>query len=77
MHLLQANIVYFKIVQIFIFYFRKQHALKQCPGAGKENITVLAVSNAAGRALEPLIIFRGKHMLSTWFGDKVLPLWKI
>ena len=47
--------------------------MKQCPGAGRENITVLAVCNAAGIALDPLVIFKGKNMQSTWFGDNALP----
>jgi len=42
-------------------------------GAGRENITVLAVCNAAGIALDPLIIFKGKNMQSTWIGDRALP----
>ena len=45
----------------------------RCPRAGRENITVLAVSSAAGIALDPLIIFKGKHMQTTWYGDKALP----
>ena len=42
-------------------------------GAGRENITVLGVANAAGVALDPLIIFAGKNMQSTWYGNKALP----
>ena len=45
----------------------------RCPRAGRENIMVLAVSSAAGIALDPLIIFKGKHMQATWYGDKALP----
>ena len=43
------------------------------PRAGKENITVLAVCSATGIALDPLIIFKGKHMQTTWYGDQALP----
>ena len=43
------------------------------PRAGKENITVLAVCSATGIALDPLIIFKGKHMQTTWYGDEALP----
>ena len=42
-------------------------------GAGRENITVLGICNAAGVALDPLIIFGGKNMQTTWYGDKALP----
>ena len=42
-------------------------------GAGRENITTLAVCNAAGRALDPLIIFAGKNLQSSWRGENPLP----
>ena len=45
----------------------------RCPRAGRENIMVLEVSSAAGIALDPLVIFKGKHMQATWYGDKALP----
>ena len=48
-------------------------AFKVTCGARRENITTLAVVNAAGRALDPLVIFAGKNMQSTWRGDKALP----
>ena len=48
-------------------------AFKVTCGARRENITTLAVVNAAGRALDPLVIFGGKNMQSTWQGDKALP----
>ena len=41
-------------------------------GANRENTTVLAVCCANGLALDPLIIFRGKNIQSTWKGDKSL-----
>ena len=50
-----------------------KRALKQRPGAGRKNITVLGVCSAAGIALDPLVIFQGKNMQSTWFGDEALP----
>ena len=34
---------------------------KVTPGACQENITTLAVCNAVGRAMDPLIIFKGKN----------------
>ena len=43
------------------------------PRAGKENITVLAVCSATGIALDPLIIFKGKHMQTTWYAYEALP----
>ena len=46
-------------------------AYKVTCGTRRENITTLAVVNAAGR--DPLIIFKGKHMQSTWRSDKALP----
>ena len=42
-------------------------------GAGRENTTVLGVCNGAGRCLDPLIIFQGKNLQSTWRGNKALP----
>ena len=52
---------------------RGETAYKVTCGAGRENITTLAVVNAAGRALDPLIIFPGKNLQSTWRGDNPLP----
>ena len=42
-------------------------------GAGRENISTLAACSAAGRALDPLIIFSGKNFQSTWKAEKSLP----
>ena len=42
-------------------------------GAGSENTTTLAVCNAAGETLDPMIVFPGKNMQSTWRGEKALP----
>ena len=50
-----------------------KHALKQSPGAGRENIAVLDVCSATGIALDRLVIFQGKNIHSTWFGDEALP----
>ena len=41
--------------------------------AQQENITTLAVCNAAGKALDPLIFFNGKNLQSSWRGDRALP----
>ena len=43
-----------------------KEAYKVTAGAGRENITMLAVVNAAGRVLDSLIIFSGKNLQSTW-----------
>ncbi|XP_057291107.1 uncharacterized protein LOC130613783 [Hydractinia symbiolongicarpus] len=37
-------------------------------GSNRENTTVLAVCCADGTSLDPLIIFRGKNLQSTWLG---------
>ena len=46
---------------------------KTTPDARRENHTVLATCSAAGRALDPLILFKGKNFQSTWIGEKSLP----
>ena len=48
-------------------------AYKVTCGAGRENTTTLAVCSAGGRALDPLIIFAGKNLQSTWRGERALP----
>ena len=48
-------------------------AYKITCGARRENISTLAVVNAAGRVLSHLIIFGGKNMQSTWRGSNALP----
>jgi len=47
--------------------------LKLTWGAGRENISTLAMCSAAGDVLDPLIIFSGKNLQSTWKGQKALP----
>ena len=47
-------------------------AYRVTPGPGRENTTVLSACNAAGRALPPLVIFAGKNLQSSWYGDKAL-----
>jgi hypothetical protein len=42
-------------------------------GANRENITVLATCCADGTCLDPLIVFKGKKMQSTWVGNEALP----
>ena len=42
-------------------------------GTGRENTTTLAVCNAAGKALDPLVIFNCKNLQNTWREDKELP----
>ena len=48
-------------------------AYKVTCGARRENTTTLAVCSAAGRVLDPLIVFSGKNLQSTWRGDRALP----
>ena len=48
-------------------------AYKVTCGAGRENTTTIAVCSAAGRVLDPLIVFSGKNLQSSWRGDKALP----
>ena len=50
-----------------------ERAFKLSFGTHQENITVLAVVNAAGIALDPLIIFKGKGLMESWFGTNALP----
>ena len=40
-------------------------------GAGRDNTTVLVVASASGRVLDPLIVFSGKNMQSTWRGERL------
>ena len=49
-----------------------KEALKVTFGAGRENITTLAVCSASGKALDPLIVFAGKNLQSTWRGENPL-----
>ena len=52
----------------------KVKELSKLPFGGRqENITVLAVVNAAGIALSPLIIFKWKNLMESWFGTNTLP----
>ena len=55
------------------FYLLGKWVLKLRFGAGSENVTVLGVCSAAGLVLDPLIIFKGKNMQYSWYGDKALP----
>ena len=48
-------------------------AYKVSCGARRENITTLAVCSASGQVLDPLIVFAGKNLQSTWRGNKALP----
>ena len=50
-----------------------ERAFKLSFGARRENITVLAVANAAGIALDPFIIFKGKNLMESWFGTNAMP----
>ena len=52
---------------------RNKPGFKLSYGARRENITTLAVCNATGKVLDPLIIFQGKNFQSSWCGDMALP----
>ena len=47
-------------------------AFKLSFGARRENITTLAVCNASGIVLDPLVIFQGKNFQSSWKGKHAL-----
>ena len=47
-----------------------KEAYKVIAGAGRENITTLAIASAAVRALDTLIIFSGENLQSIWRGEK-------
>ena len=42
-------------------------------GANRENTTVLAVCCGDGRSLDPLFIFNGKNLQTSWHGKNTLP----
>ena len=52
---------------------RGKTAYRVTAGAGRENTTTLAVANAAGKALPPLIVFQGKNCQSTWRSENCIP----
>uniref|UniRef100_A0A2A4K184 HTH psq-type domain-containing protein n=1 Tax=Heliothis virescens TaxID=7102 RepID=A0A2A4K184_HELVI len=45
---------------------RGEPCTRTTSGSAKENITVLTTVNAAGQKLDPLIVFKGKHMYEQW-----------
>ena len=60
-------------VTCLLFSLQGKQALKLWFGTVCENITVLGVCSVAGVFLDPLIIFKGKNMQYSWYGDKALP----
>ena len=48
-----------------------ERAFKLSFRARRENRTVLAVVNVASIALDPLIIFKGKNSMESWFGKRI------
>ena len=52
---------------------RGEKAYRITLGAGRENTTTLATCNAAGCVMDPLIIYAGKNLQSSWRGNKALP----
>ena len=51
-----------------------QPVLKLSFGASRENITVLGACSDSGIACDPLIIFKGKNFMTSWFGENALPI---
>ncbi|XP_076824996.1 uncharacterized protein LOC143470629 [Clavelina lepadiformis] len=52
---------------------RGQTAYKLTCGAGCDNTSTLAVCNAAGKYLDPLVIFAGKNLQNMWRRTNALP----
>ncbi|MCL4152262.1 UNVERIFIED_CONTAM: hypothetical protein GTU68_060681 [Idotea baltica] len=50
-----------------------QKTVRLTHGSNRENITVLATCCADGTALDPLIVFKGKKLQTTWAGEEALP----
>ena len=50
-----------------------KEGMKLTFGERKDNVSVLAAPSAAGELLDPLIIFKGKNLQSTWYGNKSPP----
>nr|CAD7588583.1 unnamed protein product [Timema genevievae] len=50
-----------------------QKAYKQTEGSGRDNTTVMACVSAAGKALPPLIIYKGANLWTTWKIDYDIP----
>ena len=49
-----------------------QRCIQVTYGANRENTIVLAIWFANGEALDPLVIFKGKNLHSTWPGNESL-----
>jgi DDE superfamily endonuclease/Tc5 transposase DNA-binding domain len=45
------------------------------PGSSREWVTTIEAVSAAGYALQPLIIFKGKTLQSSWFESESIPDW--
>ena len=54
-------------------FHKGRSSLQGDPGAHQENIEILAVCNPVGRAMDMLIIFKGKNYQNSWADDKGLP----
>nr|CAD7203127.1 unnamed protein product [Timema douglasi] len=50
-----------------------QKAYKKTEGSGQDNTTVMACVSAAGKALPPVIIYKGANLWTTWKGDNDIP----
>ena len=59
----------------FHFYFHSlvgEKTIQVTHGCNCENTTVLAVASADGKVMDPLIIFKGKNLQSSWLGKNTL-----
>jgi DDE superfamily endonuclease len=45
------------------------------PGASREWVTTIEAISAAGHTIQPLVIFKGKSLQSTWFESDSVPDW--
>ena len=59
--------------KVKIVLVRGKTAYRMTAGAGRENTTTLAVANAAGKALPPLVVFQGKNFQFTWRSENSIP----
>jgi DDE superfamily endonuclease len=54
---------------------RTKRTYKKTPAASREWVTVVEAISAAGIALRPLVIFKGKSLQSSWFIRDSIPDW--
>ena len=65
----------FLVFFFFHFYFHSlvgEKTIQVTHGCNRENTTVLIVASADGKVMDPLIIFKGKNLQSSWFSKNTL-----